>query len=169
MKKLLFALAGLLAASAAMADPIAVGGQEIAAGLGFDRDKAVRADAYYGYFFMYGLSLGPQFSYLHSSDAKTWILGARAVKNINLGKQFITPFLAAGVSYGSTDGDEGLPNATDDAAVFRGDIGAKVAISRNVTLSASMILEAATREIFMRDSDMERSNMSFEAGVHYAF
>ena len=119
MKKLIIPLAAWMIAATAGADPLAVGTQEIAGGVGFDRDKAVRVDGYYGYFFMHGLSLGPQVSYLHSSDAQTWILGARAVKNINLGKPFILPFLAAGVSYASTDTEEGLPSSNDDAAVFR--------------------------------------------------
>jgi hypothetical protein len=169
VKKLLMLIAAYLVASATHADLLAVGTQEVSAGLGFDRDRAVRVDGYYGYFFMYGFSLGPQVSYLHSSDAQTWILGARGVKNINLGKQFILPFLAAGVSYASTDTDEGLPSSNDDAVVFRGDIGAKVAVTKTIALSAALILETATREVFMRDEDLERSNMSFEAGIHYAF
>jgi len=169
VKKVLLLLVACLAISTARADSLAVGTQEVAGGLGFDRDQAIRADAYYGYFFMYGFSLGPQASYLRSSDAETWILGARAVKNINLGKPFILPFLAAGVSYASTDADKGFPNASDDAAVLRGDLGAKVALSKTIALSAALILETATREVFVRDEDLERSNMSFEAGIHYAF
>ena len=169
VKKWLWLISAWMMISTAGADPLAVGNQEVAGGLGFDRDQAVRLDAYYGYFFMYGFSLGPQASYLYSSDAQTWQLGARAVKNINLGKPFILPFLAGGISYASTDADQGLPSATDDAAVFRGDIGAKVALSKTLILSAALILETASREVFMRDEDLERSNMSFEAGIHYLF
>ncbi len=168
MKKALLLMAALLVSATAWGDLLAVGTQEAFVGAGFDRDKAVRFDAGYGYFLMYGFSMGPQASFIFKHSTETWMLGARAVKNINLGKPIIMPYLAAGLFYASTEKDGG-GDSNDSAAVFRGDLGAKIPVAHNMTLGAALLLEAGTSKIFVRDGDLERTNLSFELGLTYAF
>lgn len=170
MKKLV-ALAMLATITAVKVDAaaIALGTQEIRASGGIDFESAtgtdIRLDLGYGYFIADYLEVGGLFGIEDNDRATSLRLGGFAEYNIETETNVI-PFFGGQLRYIYADFDTG---GSDSAIAFGGYGGAKFFITENLALTARLLIEFATEEIYIEEDKVNDTDIVIDLGLNYYF
>jgi hypothetical protein len=121
---------------------------------------------FFGYFFTDGFEMGLEAAVRNDDLADFWSTGVRAEYNFDLGTALV-PYLGLSLSYGEVDSD--VIRDTGSAAILGGQAGVKYFLTEYLALSAALVLQGATDEVFPNDDEVETTNSEVQFGIRCFF
>ena len=122
---------------------------------------------FYGYFVMDYLEAGLAGSFMNDQAVRTWSLGPKAEYNFDIGYS-VVPFVGGSLRLAASklkDGDK-----SDTAAIAGVEAGAKFFITEYAAISAALVGEIATDDIYASgDDEMDSTDLRFELGMRIFF
>ena len=137
--------------------------------LDFESANGTRADLnlFYGYFFMDYLEIGLAGSYLNDDAVRVWALGPHGEWNFDIGLELV-PFVGGSLMYAHTRNKNLDENRDAGIAGLQG--GAKYMLTEYAALSAALVFEAATDDIYPESDDKTSStDVRAELGMRIFF
>jgi hypothetical protein len=140
----------------------------------------VALNAFFGYFVIDYLELGPRVSFWGDGDRTAWALGLKGEYNFDTGTEFI-PFVGLALDYANvSDESSGQIVFTEDGQVTEGEIeeaalvseflvGCKYFIKEDVAISAAFAFDWATGEIYVDGDDAQSVDARVELGLRLFF
>ena len=122
---------------------------------------------FYGYFVMDYLEAGLAGSFMNDQAVRTWALGPKAEYNFDIGYS-VVPFVGGSLKLAASKLKEG--DKSDTAAIAGAEAGAKFFITEYAALSAALVGEIATDDIYSSgDDEMDSTDLRFELGMRIFF
>lgn len=185
MKKMIGVLAVMLAAGGASAAMLNAGTSEFGVGgtLNFESAAGARLDlnTSYGYFFIDNLMVAGRFGVFNDNSYQGWDLGAKCEYNFDLGPDYeaiigtdFVPYIGGALDFKQSnfkdlDEVEG-EDSKRNAVVFGIEGGVKFFLTESVAVSAALVYEAATAEIYARkDNEYGKTEGRLELGMRFYF
>jgi hypothetical protein len=137
--------------------------------LDFDTANGTLTDVnlFYGYFFMDYLEIGLAGSYLNDDAVQVWAVGPKAEYNFDIGYS-VVPYVGGTLKVAATD----LKNSSDNntAGIAGLEAGAKFFITEYAAVSAALVGEAATDDIYpVKNGKTDSTDLRAELGMRIFF
>jgi hypothetical protein len=124
-------------------------------------------DLFYGYFVMDYLEAGLAGSFMNDDTISTWALGPKAEYNFDIGYSAV-PFVGGSLMFAASKLKEG--EKSDHAFIAGAEAGAKFFITEYAALSAALVGEIATDDIYPSgDDERDSTDLRFELGMRIFF
>lgn len=128
---------------------------------------AIDLNLFYGYFFMDYLEIGLAGSYYDDDAAQIWALGPKAEYNFDIGYS-VVPYVGGSLQLAATEYKEADKNDTAGIVGIEG--GAKFFITEYAAISAALVGEAATADVYpAKDGEAESTDIRVELGMRIFF
>ena len=124
---------------------------------------------FYGQFFADYVECGVGISITESDHVSLWSLGVNCEFNYDMGTELV-PFVGVGLAYANYDVETpGGDSDEDNALVISGSAGAKYFIAENIAVSAALVLEVASEDIFPEQEEFSDTNSKIELSMRFFF
>ncbi len=171
MKKLLLTLSiAALSASAASAVTLAPGTMETRLAGQIDgtslNGTEIDLNVSWGYFLQDNWQAGGRVSFYDNDNATLYAAAAFTEYNFEIGSEEWLPFVEAslGAAFGDGEGGE-----NSQALTLQVQGGMKYFLAPNVALSAALVLDTATDEIFPDDNKYEKNDARLQLAIRYYY
>jgi hypothetical protein len=136
--------------------------------LDFDSASGTLTDLnlFYGYFFMDYLEVGLAGSYLNDDAVRAFALGPKAEYNFDIGYS-VVPFVGASLKFASVDFKDTDKN--DTCGIAGVEAGAKFFITEYAAISAALVGELASEDIYSAKDGMDSTDIRAELGMRIFF
>ena len=122
---------------------------------------------FYGYFVMDYLEAGLAGSFMNGNAVRTWALGPKAEYNFDIGYSAV-PFVGGSLMFAASKLKE--EEKSDTAVIAGAEAGAKFFITEYAAISAALVGEIATDDIYASsDDEMDSIDLRFELGMRIFF
>lgn len=171
MKKLLLALSiAALSAGTASAVTLAPGTMETRVAGQIDSTSPngpeIDLNVSWGYFLQDNWQAGVRATFYDNENVTLYSAGAFTEYNFEIGSEDWLPFVEGGLGAAFGDGEGG---ADAQAITLQVQGGMKYFLAPNVALSAALVLDAATDEIFPDDNKYEKSDARLQLAIRYYY
>jgi hypothetical protein len=137
--------------------------------LDFESENGALTDLhlFYGYFVMDYLEAGLAGSFMNGDAVRMWALGPKAEYNFDLGYSAV-PFVGGSLRFAASKLKEG--EKSDNAVIAGAEAGAKFFITEYAAISAALVGEIATDDIYLAsENEKESTDLRFELGMRIFF
>ena len=120
----------------------------------------------YGYFWEDYIEIGGKVNIMDDDSNSLWSIGGFGEYDFDLGMELV-PFVSAGLSIAQGKSDTADEN--NIALVLDVQGGAKYFISDNTALSAALIQDIASNDVFPGDNELQSLKTKIELGLRFFF
>lgn len=170
MKRWMVAVLAVMLAGSAPASLLPAGTTELGVSglLDFDTpaDTLITLDLSYGYFVQDNIEAGMSAYFRNDDNYTLWSVGLFGEYNFDIGTGMM-PFMGLDLSLAHAEG--GIPERESDAVILGARGGAKYFVTEFLALSAQLVLEAATDDIFLTEEGLESTDARIELGLRVYF
>ncbi len=132
-------------------------------------DTLFELGLFYGQFVADYMEAGVGLSITESDHVSVWSLGVYGEYNFDLGTELV-PFVGLGLAYANYEVDSpGSGDDGDNALVVSASAGSKYFIAENIAVSAALVVEFASEDIFPEQEEFSDSNSKLELSMRFFF
>jgi hypothetical protein len=127
----------------------------------------VAANVFYGYFIMDYLSVGPVVAYFNDNSFRAWAVGPKAEYNFDIGYSLV-PYVGGALKFATRETKD--LDMSNNAGVATLELGAKFLVSEYAAISAALVGDAATDDLYMEgDEEASSTDIRLEVGMRIFF